>query len=437
MTLPITEIVDVTISVSSSAITRKGFNSILIASHEDQFATETYTLLITWDSIPDPGDIFRYQKTGSGNSDSAVNPDFATWLPNIAESMRTDTGVCQPGATAEVNVVARTILLTGLINANPFNIEPEMATGPASVTNVFDTLPFTIKPYTSYADVVADPDVIGAEVLAAASAAFSQIPSVPTVYIGNYGDGTDITNQLTAMAFEYDFFGVTQVMAESEADQTWDDVGEEMGTWCAANKKYGFMRTKQSAAKTDATNFNSWHRHGSQPLHVAIASRCLSQTPGSWTAAYKTLEGIDAESYSSAEIQTMKDNRINWYTSTAGRSFSFQGVTASIGFIDTYVGALYLEARMEEDVFAYMVSVEKVPYTNDGINAVVNQVDARLRQSVIDGYLANDPAYTISAPLASEVPAADKSNRLLPDITFQAVTAGAIHKVLINGTVVA
>jgi len=67
----------------------------------------------------------------------------------------------------------------------------------------------------------------------------------------------------------------------------------------------------------------------------------------------------------------------------------------------------------------------------------VNAVTARLSQSVKEGYLTTNPPPVVSAPLAQEVNATDKSNRILPDITFTATTAGAIHTVQIQGTIIA
>jgi hypothetical protein len=174
-------------------------------------------------------------------------------------------------------------------------------------------------------------------------------------------------------------------------------------------------------------------------LDVAAASRLLSYTPGSYTGAYKTLENVESTQPDSAEETVLLANHINYYPTVAGRQITYQGWAygPTSGFLDTYIGAIYLEARMAEDVFGVMISRPKIPYTNDGINLIVSAVTARLNQSIRDGYLTDDPTPIVTAPLASEVSQVDKSNRLLPDITFQAETAGAIHTVQIQGTIVA
>ena len=60
---------------------------------------------------------------------------------------------------------------------------------------------------------------------------------------------------------------------------------------------------------------------------------------------------------------------------------------------------------------------------------------AVLDLGIANGGFAADPAPTVDAPLASAVSANDKAQRLLPDVTFTAVLAGAIHEVQVRGTV--
>ena len=55
----------------------------------------------------------------------------------------------------------------------------------------------------------------------------------------------------------------------------------------------------------------------------------------------------------------------------------------------------------------------------------------RLDEAVRNGYLAS---YTISPPFVDDIATNDKANRLLPDIPFEGVLAGAIHTIKINGS---
>jgi hypothetical protein len=48
---------------------------------------------------------------------------------------------------------------------------------------------------------------------------------------------------------------------------------------------------------------------------------------------------------------------------------------------------------------------------------------------------AKTPDVTVTVPLAASVLASDKAIRTLPNVTWTATRSGAIHKVLVQGTV--
>jgi len=76
-----------------------------------------------------------------------------------------------------------------------------------------------------------------------------------------------------------------------------------------------------------------------------------------------------------------------------------------------------------------------VPFTNAGIGVVEAEVNAVMRLCVNNTILAEDPAPVVTVPLVSAVSTTDKSNRLLPDVTFTGTLAGAIHATEVSGTV--
>src|SRR5690606_12233769 len=87
----------------------------------------------------------------------------------------------------------------------------------------------------------------------------------------------------------------------------------------------------------------------------------------------------------------------------------------------------------------------KVPYTDAGIQLVVNAIRDPLDLNVRRGGIAPEeldeygnviPSYTISAPRNSQVPTNDKANRILRDVKFTARLAGAIHVVEVRGSLV-
>lgn len=161
----------------------------------------------------------------------------------------------------------------------------------------------------------------------------------------------------------------------------------------------------------------------------------LPKDPGSATWKFKTLVGQDADALTSTQKTNAKAKSINTYQEIGGVSMTAEGVVAEGEYIDVIRGIDWLESRMEERVFGTLVNNDKVPYTDAGINVIGAEVSAQLNEGIAAGLLADDPAPTVSIPRASEVPVADKLARELKSLTFSAVLAGAIHNITINGTV--
>jgi len=297
---------------------------------------------------------------------------------------------------------------------------------------------YQVKEYTSLNSALADPDiVVDSPVQKMLTAAFAQNPRVPKVYVANQTGGNlnaPASDLVEIAKLNNDWFGLVM---ENDSVTAIDNVVP----YISGAKKYGFLRlaNKASFPTLQSNWFSVWYNSTPDYIDVAAASTILARTPGSYTAAFKELEGVAATTgLTTAEESAFRAKGVNWYPTVGGRNITYNGTVyngATSGFIDTYVGALYLEARIEEDVFATLIAAEKIPYTDDGINVIVNAIYGRLGTSVREGYLAENPAPYVDAPKAKDVSAVDKAARLLQNVTFTAYTAGAIQRVLIQGTI--
>ncbi len=166
---------------------------------------------------------------------------------------------------------------------------------------------------------------------------------------------------------------------------------------------------------------------------AAWLGEMLTTTPGSATWAFKTLAGVSVDSLNTTEQATVEGKSCNHYLRIAGVNITRYGITPGDEYIDIIRGRDWLKARLQERVYAILVNNPKVPYTDGGVDLVRTEVRAQLREGISNGYLAADPPFTVTAPLVADVSANDKANRLLPDIDFEATLAGAIHKVVISG----
>lgn len=303
-----------------------------------------------------------------------------------------------------------------------------------------------VRIYENYEAVIGDTDIVDGKLKNMLQVAFSQSPSVPKLYVSMFdstGDGgtsgvgtvSIASSDLEAIAQNNnDWFGYASVF-NADADIIVQD------TFCSASKKYGFY-LKEDATEVTCSNFGTlWHTKESDIakkwVQVAVASNILAKVVGSYNVAYQELVGVSTSSYTGTEEQALRDANINQYSIVAGQAVTYNGATGSGSWVDLWIGVLFLEARIQEDVFAQLKAVEKIPFTNAGISLISSAVQARLTQSVEEGFLTDDPAPEVFAPLASEINPTDKSNRLLAPVKFTATTTGAVNAITINGTIVA
>lgn len=178
-----------------------------------------------------------------------------------------------------------------------------------------------------------------------------------------------------------------------------------------------------------------YHPKPHQYAGAAWAGKLLPLDPGSATWKFKTLAGVDTVSLTDTEEGNLEADNVNHYTEVAGVSITQQGVSSSGEFIDITTGVDFLTARLQENVFARLANLAKVPFTDAGIAIIEAEVRGVLQLGIDNDILAADPAPTVTVPLAADVSLTDKANRFLPDVEFTATLAGAIHSLEINGSV--
>jgi hypothetical protein len=161
----------------------------------------------------------------------------------------------------------------------------------------------------------------------------------------------------------------------------------------------------------------------------------LPTTPGSITWAYKNLAGIAAPTLNATQITNLEGKDCNYYVTQAGLSNTRFGVVS--GGSNTYFDVTrtidWTKARIQEGVYGRLANLSKVPFTNRGRDVIVNEVWAVIREGQGNEAFALEPEPIVTAPDVSTVSAANKANRLYPDINFTVTLAGAIHKTTIVG----
>lgn len=164
------------------------------------------------------------------------------------------------------------------------------------------------------------------------------------------------------------------------------------------------------------------------------------KVPGSSTYKFKELKSIVADSYTATQrgiligVPGSPGKNANIYEKFAGKNITEEGFMASGLFIDIQIGVDWIHARIQEGIFQQLTDLDKIPFTDDGIGIVENEIRKVMEQGVKNGLIAPGE-YTVTVPKASEVSFTDRANRVLPDVKFNCRFAGALHFVRVDGVV--
>ncbi|WP_223643948.1 DUF3383 family protein [Corallococcus sp. EGB] len=344
-----------------------------------------------------------------------------------------------------------------------FTFTPSVANATRYVFQVDDA----VVEYTS------DATATGAEVTAGLVAAWTALTDKPAVTITDVGSGTavkavgaagawhdvrvltpgvlavaqdgadaGVAADLDACATEQpDWYGIltpTPSRAETLAIAEWTEANGRLFAVASIDSAHlGPFNAAQPTADTfGALKAGSYARtlalqqaSTGDFADAAALGYLLATEPGSVTLHLKTLAGVSALPLTDTQVANLRQRNANPYVTLAGRNVVLDGKVSADEFADKVRDTDWFVARLKEDVFLLAANSLKLPFTDPGITVVTSTVGARARLGVNAGFLAEEPAPVVSAPRASEVPAADKAARRLPGVTLTAYIAGAIHSV--------
>ena len=185
-----------------------------------------------------------------------------------------------------------------------------------------------------------------------------------------------------------------------------------------------------------------------QWAEAAWMGALLTFQPGSETWAHKRLNGISSSLLTETNYNTIKNKNGNTFepyrasNSTSTIALTMDGRTFTGEWIDVIRFRDWLKDYIQTEIVSLLANRKKVPYTDQGIQLIVNKLRESLKEGQRVGGIAPDefdadgnlvPGFVIEVPLASEISANTKTTRELT-LNFSARLAGAIHVVTINGT---
>lgn len=307
-----------------------------------------------------------------------------------------------------------------------------------------------VKEYSSLTEVVADFATNTPEYIKA-SKIFAQFIRTPKILIGQVRvDDADYTSAYTRISADRnDFYAVDVCVNDNDID----DIIALMAVVETQKKIFGtstdnadvlsnfgdnlFKRAKTSNFSRSFGIYSVAPRNTNYP-ESALFGKMIPTTPGSTTWGLQNLVNvIPSNNLTDVNITDLETNSANFYTFFGGRDCLLNGTMFNGEFIDTIVGLDWLEFYIQSNLATLLTSVanryDKIPYNDNGINLIKNNLNASLEQAVTNGII--EPDFTITVPEILNVSAVDKAARTLNNVEFEATTTGAIQRIVTQGSI--
>lgn len=213
--------------------------------------------------------------------------------------------------------------------------------------------------------------------------------------------------------------------------------------WVEANKKLFIPSSADYACKdpasttdvmyaVDAANYartSVWfHPTPSHYLGARVMGKQFPKAPGSSNWAHQQ---VSAESYelTGSDISAIEAKSGNFFIENNGVSSTFWGTTGSGEYIDITHGSDWMGTRTQERYFALLLGVEKLPYTQAGLEAAAAELRAQFKEGVDAGFIDGASPIVIEVPSLADIDIAQKAARNLPGIRGQGRLAGAVNTI--------
>ena len=423
-------IVSVTITAQTTTPSRAGFGTPLIAAYHDQFADTVRT----YSSLKGVSDDFGSTHTVTKLAKILFGQDLAPPQVKVGKrSAFTQTIELTPTDTTEgleykVTIGGEEATYTVGSGDTVANI----VTGLTSAINAL-TVAVTATDNTTEVSVAAD----------SAGAFFEYEDRNRELDLQDVTSDPGISSDLDDIeTFDDDWYALlldNQSKAEIEAAATWIEAKAKIFVTDSADSDIlDSGSSSDVAANLQSSAYDRtgllYHHNVGDWAAAGWVGRMLPTDPGSVTWAHKTIKGVPFTKLTTTERTAIEDKGGNYYTRVAGVNITRWGTAASGEYINTTRGVDWLTARIQERIFGVLVNNPKIPYTNRGAELMRNEVEAQLGIAADRGFITRD-SIVVTVPDVADISDADKGNRLLPDLDFNATLAGAVHKVAVSGVV--
>lgn len=272
----------------------------------------------------------------------------------------------------------------------------------------------------------------------------AQNPRTSLAKIGFRLNGETIQKALDAIVNEdADFYGVLLVNQHGDDHNAYMKDVLSLAEAIASKRllagvdinEHQLSLAEELKAKAYSNVFLTYKAAADEYLSAALMGKMLPKTPGSSSWAFKELTCIQPRKINLDLSEKLKDLNINRYIAISGQGLSLDGKVAKGEYIDVVHGRAWLQVRIQERLFRLFMLNDKIPFTIKGLDLVRSEISAQLSAAVHRGFLAADPKPEVFIPSLGDIDESAREKRVLPDVTFSARAAGAIHEIEIRGTI--
>lgn len=184
--------------------------------------------------------------------------------------------------------------------------------------------------------------------------------------------------------------------------------------------------------KRTALYFHDFEEKETECLPLALCTARCSSDSARGTFALKGLVGITADSFTATTMKTATDGGINIYTKIGNIACTFFGTIDDAVFIDSQIKKDWIRFRVQEALFDALRNANNgdgADYSDagiQGITGVISNVFATAA-SKDNRYIMEE--YSVEAPKMSDIAAAKKAGRIIPQIKGSFYIMNSIHKI--------
>lgn len=155
-------------------------------------------------------------------------------------------------------------------------------------------------------------------------------------------------------------------------------------------------------------------------------------------AASAGVKLITLSQLTEGERDQLLESHVNFLTEEYKRQYVKNGTCLDGEFIDVVLGGDWIAKRMRDLLYEILLSNSNINYDDAGFGLIATAVLQALSEAVDLNIIATDPeskagVFAVKVPRYTDSTEDQRRNRTMPDITWEALLAGAVHQVKTKG----